>query len=385
MKQGKTICIFSVNYLPNLGGVERYTYNLAKTLHLHGNEIIIVTSNVFNLKNYEIVDGITIFRVPCFNVLNGRFPILKYNKIFKKIVKDLKKRKIDLMVINTRYYIHSLYGVRFAYKNDIRMILIDHSTGHLTINNPILDFFGRGFEHLLTAIIKHYCKSFYGVSKACNEWLKHFNINANEVLYNAVDINEINGILKNGNFSYREKWSIKDSDLFITYAGRLVKEKGVLNLINSIKVLNKNHENIHLFIAGSGELETEVRESCNDNIHFLDRLDFKEVISLLKETDIFCLPTEYPEGFPTSILEAISCKCYIVTTSQGGAKELILDDSYGSILENNSVNLLCSTIVKIMDNDQRKSAVEKSYLALIQNFTWEKTAKCVEKIANNRK
>lgn len=385
MKQGETICIFSANYLPNLGGVERYTYNLAKTLQLHGNEVIIVTSNVFNLKDYEIIDGIAIYRVPCFNVLNGRFPILKYNIVFRKIAKDLKKRKIDLVVVNTRYYIHSLYGVQFAYKNDIRMILVDHSTGHLTVNNTILDFFGRRFEHFLTAIIKLYCKSFYGVSKACNEWLKHFNINAKGVLYNAVDINEINEILKNVNFSYKEKWSIKDSDLCIVFAGRLVREKGVLNLINSIKVLNKNYKNIHLFIAGSGELESEVKDFCNDNIHFLNRLDFKEVISLLKEADIFCLPTEYPEGLPTSILEAIACRCYIVTTAQGGAKELILDDSYGSILENNSVNLLCDTIVKKIDNAQREKAIEKSYLALIQNFTWEKTAKCVENIAKNIK
>ena len=58
--------------------------------------------------------------------------------------------------------------------------------------------------------------------------------------------------------------------------------------------------------------------------------------ALLKETNIFCLPSD-SEGMPTSVLEAAACKCYIVTTKYGGAKELILDDSYGIVMENNKV------------------------------------------------
>ena len=40
----KTIAIFSGYYLPHLGGVERYTYNLAKKLNKMGYRLIIVTS-----------------------------------------------------------------------------------------------------------------------------------------------------------------------------------------------------------------------------------------------------------------------------------------------------------------------------------------------------
>ena len=39
----KTIAIFSGYYLPHLGGVERYTYNLAKKLNNMGYRLIIVT------------------------------------------------------------------------------------------------------------------------------------------------------------------------------------------------------------------------------------------------------------------------------------------------------------------------------------------------------
>ena len=49
----KTIAIFSGYYLPHLGGVERYTYNLSKKLHDMGYKITIVTSR-YDAKLEEI-------------------------------------------------------------------------------------------------------------------------------------------------------------------------------------------------------------------------------------------------------------------------------------------------------------------------------------------
>ena len=54
MQKSKTYCIFAAQYFPHLGGVERYTYNLAKQLIQDGNKVIIVTSNVYHLKNHEL-------------------------------------------------------------------------------------------------------------------------------------------------------------------------------------------------------------------------------------------------------------------------------------------------------------------------------------------
>ena len=47
---GKKYCIFSAQYLPSMGGVENYTYNIAKKLIAKGNDVTIVTSNAHNLE-----------------------------------------------------------------------------------------------------------------------------------------------------------------------------------------------------------------------------------------------------------------------------------------------------------------------------------------------
>ena len=73
---GKWYCFFSAQYLPSMGGVERYTYNLARHLIVKGNRVTVVTSAVRGLPEHEVSEGIEIYRLPSFGFLNGRFPIL---------------------------------------------------------------------------------------------------------------------------------------------------------------------------------------------------------------------------------------------------------------------------------------------------------------------
>ena len=88
--------------------------------------------------------------------------------------------------------------------------------------------------------------------------------------------------------------------------------------------------------------------------------------------------TEYAEGFPTSVLEACACKSYVITTDRGGSKELIKDESFGSILKNTKIATIRDEIIKVIENDiLRESAIKKSYKLLINNFEWKVTSKKV--------
>lgn len=243
------IAIFSANYLPNTGGVERYTYNLAKTLASDGFEVTIVTSNVFKLQEKEILqEKITIYRLSCINLVKGRFPLTRFfSKNFRKLNKELNSFYYDLVIVNTRFYFHSLYGAHFGKKHSKKVICIEHGSGHLTLGNPIMDFCIRIFEHSITAVIKHSVKDFYGVSIKCTEWLKHFKINAKGVFYNAVDINEIQNIKNNEKPFNLADFSLSKESKIITFTGRLIKEKGILTLVKATLLLNTkyNRPDIH--------------------------------------------------------------------------------------------------------------------------------------------
>lgn len=379
----KHYCIFAANYLPNLGGVERYTYNLAKELLARGNRVTIVTSNVFSLPAKEVLDGITVYRMPCWNMLDGRFPVLKYGKLFRRMDKALCRLRFDFVLVQTRFYIHSLYAVSFAKRKKTPCIVLEHGTDHFTVNNPILDFCGHIYEHLISALVKSRCSHFYGVSQDCCNWLRHFGIASEGVLYNAVDLRDIQEKSEHPAENYRERFSLQEK-VMVTYAGRLVKEKGILKLIAAVRRLQKSGLDIALLIAGDGDLYERIRQADLPQVYLLGKLDFEHVVALLRNSDIFCLPTDYPEGFPTSVLEAAACGCYVITTTNGGSKELVLNREYGTVLSENSVEKIAEAIRYAAENTEyRETAAQNVYARLKERFTWEKTASRIIKIASH--
>lgn len=371
-----TIAIFSGFYSPHTGGVERYTDKLAGALEDIGYNIVIVTSNNDNLKTYEKIGQRSIYRLPILNLASKRYPIPRLNSEYNRTIKRIKQENIDYFIVNTRFYLTSLIGARLGHRNRKPVILIEHGTGHFTVGNKLLDYFGHNYEHFLTSLVKKNVDRFYGVSKSCNKWLKHFAINGNGVFYNSINKKESLGALDRYAKSYPK------DEIIITYAGRLIAEKGVLNLLDAFGQLNsrKLDRKVRLVVAGDGPLLNKIKEKYDDdNIDIVGRLDFNKVMSLYKRTDIFVYPSLYPEGLPTSILEAGLMNCAVIATPKGGTEEVMIDNNYGVIVDG-SVRSLSKAINRLVNDDRlRRQLADNIHKRIRDNFDWANTAATVEK------
>lgn len=377
------ICIFSANYLPNIGGIERYTYYSSKELAKRGHSVTIVTSNLYNLPSKEVSeDGVKILRYDCINLIGGRFPVFKHNKLQKEIDKEVIGSKPDLIIANARFYFHSLHAMKLAKKHGVRCICIEHGTMHLTVNNNFFDYLGEKFEHFLTWIDKKYCKEYYGVSKAACEWSGHFGIKSKGTLYNSIDADEIDEMLKTPVIDYKRELGLEDDTTVISYTGRMIPEKGVDALLYAFS--NIENKNCALILAGDGPLYDEIKAKNIKSVYQLGKIDFEHVIALLKATDIFCLASR-SEGFSTAVLEAVAARCYVITTKTGGTKELISGGEYGTLMDSNSPEEVFSALNDAVNHpEKRKKAIDNAYLRLIDNFTWKKTVdKLIDIIKEN--
>ena len=108
----------------------------------------------------------------------------------------------------------------------------------------------------------------------------------------------------------------------------------------------------------------------------------KKVISLLKQSDIYCLPSD-SEGFPTGVVEAVICKCITVIAPYGGAKELVKNENYGIVMQNNSKIEIEKCLEKAINlsDEERKRIVDNVYERFLKGFTWKKTCDNLEKLA----
>lgn len=92
----------------------------------------------------------------------------------------------------------------------------------------------------------------------------------------------------------------------VIFIGRLVKQKGVFDLIEAAKNLK-----ISFALIGDGEeketLKKQIKKENIKNIHILGFIPEKEKIALLKGAKAFVLPS-YEEGYGIVIAEAIIAK-----------------------------------------------------------------------------
>lgn len=364
VKKSKHILIFAAFMLPHLGGIERYVDNLLKQLVLMGYKPIVVTSNYDNLKSEETKNGVKIFRLPIFNFFKDRYPILKNNKKTKEILRKLDKYEIKSIIVNTRFHLTSHIGANYGKKRNIPVYLIEHGSNYVTLDNKFIDFFANRYEDFLTWKLKKKVKDFYGVSDACGNWLKKFNIKSAGTWYNSIDYNQ-------------EKPSRKPhKNINFMYAGRILKQKGVKNILDSFNDLEKKYDNIHLFIAGNGpELEIYKEKYESENIEFLGKLEYKELLNYYAKTDVFLYPPLWPEGLPTSILEAGLMKCAVIGTDQGGIKEIIVNGKNGVIIKQtkNAIQVAMENLIN--DKNLIKKYATDLNKTIKYKFSWENTAK----------
>lgn len=372
--KNKKIVMFSGYFLPHLGGVERYVDKLTEALRKLGYDIIIVTSNESNLSNFEEKEEYKIYRLPIRNIFKGRYPIPFKNKEFKFLIDKIKKENADYYILNTRFHLTTMVGAKLAKKLNVPVVVIEHGSNHFTVNNKVLDFFGSIYEHILTNVLKKYVNNFYGVSKRCNQWLKHFSIDAKGVFYNSIDASAYDNF-KNKKYSRDFK-----NKTVISFAGRIIKEKGIIMLLDAFKELSVDYKDSVLVVAGDGPILSQLKEQYkSDNIFFEGKLSYDEVMSLYNATDIFVHPSMFPEGLPTAILEAGLMNCAIIATDRGGTIEVINNDKYGLICEEN-LESLKSKLKYLLDNPKMvENLKDNIHNRVINDFSWDATAKTVKK------
>lgn len=368
----KTYCIFTAFYLPHMGGVEKYTANLSRALIDAGNEVVIVTSGESACSLEKPFEALTIVRLPSFALLGGRFPVPKKGKQYRSAFKDLLSLDIDYVIVNTRFYLLSLEGLRFASVKGVRPIMIEHGSAHLTLGAPFVDRAVKLWEHAITRVARKYHPVCYAVSNAGCDWVNHFGIKAHGVLSNAIDVEEFRSNATNRDF--RSDFGWEDDDFLCVFVGRLVPEKGVSQLIGAARKL-ESEKKIRFVIAGEGPLSREVEETCLSNLRYVGKLSGGDVSALFSCADVFCLPSR-SEGFSTSLLECVSCECVPLTTWVGGVDELLGDDHSSLVLSSIDADEIARRIAYLYRNQEMLSIARRELLDKVrEKFTWEVTAK----------
>lgn len=373
-----SICIFTHHYHPQLSGIGNFVDGLAHALTARGDRVVIVTNDSMRVGvGHSIENGLEIIRLPCVSLLDGRLPLPKKTSDYYRLLQSLDDYEWDGVLINTRLFPLSLEGLKFAADHNTRAVVLDHGSAYLSFNQPFLDFFVRRYEDWITDRVKTFEPDFYGISSKSVEWLQHFNIDARGVISNSINAASYRNISSDRDF--RSELGILQSTLVVAFVGRLIPEKGIYSIIEAARSKELASRDINFVLAGDGPLANEVKEASSSNMYWVGRCSTEDISSLLQQADVLCLPTR-SEGFSTVLLEASACGTPAVVTDVGGARELIPDDNYGTIIQSMSSDEVAWALCRLFDDRTLLSLQSSNARALVEErYSWDATARDVEK------
>ena len=143
------------------------------------------------------------------------------------------------------------------------------------------------------------------------------------------------------------------SPLKVLFLARLIKEKGIFELVEAIEKLRHKGLNIELVVAGNGTDFELLKERVNgmSHIKLLGDVQGKEKIALFKKSHFYVLPS-YTEGLPISALEAMLFGLPVISTKVGGLKYFIKEEKMGYLVESRSVESLMEKIELLIKNKE---------------------------------
>lgn len=194
-------------------------------------------------------------------------------------------------------------------------------------------------------------------------------------LSNGVDIwSRFNPKATPSNPDLRKELLIDEEDVVFTFIGRLVKEKGIFELIHAFNKLYVEQSNVKLVLIG-GLLDSERdQESFKELTELLKspgvhHLGFRnDTPELLAISDVFVLPS-HREGLPRSIIEAMGMKLPIIASNIRGCREEVFENENGFLFEKGNSNDLYVAMKKLASNKElREQFSERSRQIAEESF-----------------
>ena len=372
----KHIVIFSALYMPHLGGVEKYSQAVAAELS-KDYDVTVFCMNTEAQPSYKEEGCVRVYFLPCVPMVNGRFPFPK-SGAFSIIRKVYREHPFDFAIVQCRFYLLSLWACLFLKRKGVPFIQNEHGAGDIRMENPVVNWFWHVYDRLLTELEKPCGQTFYGVSEASLRWLKHYGIEGKGVLSNSIAPRDFAEAQKDP-LRWRRAHGIPDEKTVICFTGRIMPEKGILDLLCAYDGLDRR--NVLLVAAGDGDLSIVEPWRQREDILFPGHVDFSEIPYLLSGSQVFCLPSRFIEGKPTVVIEAGACGVPVVTTNSGGTPEVVEDGVGGILVEAGDVEAIRDALRTLVDSpDLRRQYGESLRERVMDRFTWRTVAETLHKI-----
>jgi len=316
-----TVVLYAEAFPPDVGGGEKYNYELAKSINLSGIKMVVITPIKSGMPN-----------LPDFEVVRMRLPL--------KFGFSLNFIESFILIVQRKPKLIHFSGPAFS---DFVLIPILKFLGRkivVTFHGQLNNKLARQISSIFIRFVYRYADRIIVETSRDENYLKNLGVDTHKIrnfVFDGIDSQYLTC-----ESQQTDTLSIKnDRPLKFIFIGGLTSSrpyKGSDLLIDLFIELNKS--NIEpmpeLSIIGRGDLLPILKRKAegSTNIHFFGYLDQEDLLEQLKDSDILILPSKSDgEGFGIVALEAIGCGKPVIVSKYAGISEYVSRYNAGYVVD----------------------------------------------------
>jgi glycosyltransferase involved in cell wall biosynthesis len=318
-------------------------------------EVIFLSENDPTLRDWKVYKDEIKFRyqvLPSWRQRLGRYNLL----INRGVHSALKRSRPDVLLCGGYNYLASWSAAYWARTHRVPLLLWSESTAwDQRRGYPLVEFVKKRFLKL--------CMAFVVPGRSSFEYLTHLGIAPQRIFTapNAVDtalFSNLAETARRNESQVRSRHHLPSR--YFLYVGRLVKDKGVFDLLEAYAQLGaETRSSIGLVFAGIGsghrvlvERAAKVKPGIIDFLGFVHREELPEIYAF---ADALIFPT-HSDPWGLVVNEAMACSLPVILTSVAGcATDLVRDGSNGFVIPPRDVSCLVLAMARVAEDSARRA------------------------------
>jgi glycosyltransferase involved in cell wall biosynthesis len=342
-------------YIPSKGGMETSVINLTSGLRAAGHEVFIFAPNY---PNWQETDK-NVYRYKSFYFTYDDYlytiPIPHISKM------DDVVQSLHLDIIHSHQpFSLGWEATKFGRKLGIPVVLTYHIK-YTDYYHYVIFLPKKISQRIIRYIVNRNCRKCDAViapSSAIKKLLFDDGIKKSvHIIPSGINIDQFAKDMGT-RANVRSKYDVKDNEILLITASRVVPEKNIDFLVRSFAIIRRTRKDVKLMIVGEGsfrdELEKLVGElGIGESVIFTGLLDKDGMIAHYQASDIFVFAS-LTETQGLVAVEAMAAGLPVVAVKASGIEDMIKSGQDGILTDNTEENFAANAVKLIEDGELRK-------------------------------
>jgi glycogen(starch) synthase len=373
------VLLLSWEYPPLMvGGLGRHVHALSTALAAAGQQVTVVTRHAPGAPPEELVDGVHVVRaaedplhVPAHGPTFLAHVLSTNHAITRAALRIADGGRYDLIHAHDWLVAHS--AVTLREKLDAPLVATIHATEIGRHQGWLPEDLNRSI-HSVECWLANQADRVV----ACSHYMRWEISRLLGVPYQRIDV-VVNGV-------DRELWRVAPASItaarlryagsgpLIGFAGRLVYEKGVQDIVEALPRLRAAHPGLRFVVAGDGPYRGELQDR-------VDRLQLRPAVSfagflgndlpaVIAATDVMVVPSIY-EPFGMIALEAVAAGVPVVAAETGGLKEIVEPGHTGMTFRVGDPDALARSVSRLLRDQTVAQRIVKAGHRMLDRYSWD--------------